>query len=847
MVAITVDHLTQGAEGHRFKEGATAHKTVTLTLSHAPPSCDLAASVVKAALVLAVLGTNQEGLVFDFAGQHDDRASVDVSTLRDQPASNLIRSLYRASDRQGSLPEWTGTVQGHKLGKTVLSGELTVSLQQKQLPPNALVKLSVPSDAPAIDQRLEKAWYLLLQQRQQPSTVHHVLEALKSDSGQSAGEQNTVVVVPPFSLLPQTLQSKSAVAAVLTQHGIAADHLEDVYPATPMQLGMVIKTIQKPTMYVEQVAYLLRGPFDERAFRDAYGQTIAINTALRTRFVQTDAAGMLAVVDAKPECLWTTANICEARLQADLAAYMREDQERSFALGELYARVAILSANPTTHIFLLTVHHAVADAVSQGIFMWDLMSFYTNIVLKRTALPPHRSQYQLFVRHLQSVDWTATHDFWRKNLAAATVTPYPPRPDEQEGYHATCTTTADVTLDKKRFKAESGSTLAMLFHLCYAYLLGHYTETEDVLFGTVVATRRVPNVDMQTIVGLCINTLPLRVPLHAMRDRSVLDTLADLRKGFGQMLKHSLINGRDIQDAVADDGGVRMFRSMVNYRGPRLELAKVDGQPVEFTLHKYQHDMDIGVAISVDETAGGLRLEAEYDPSCLTADQADMLLRHLKNAIENAAQSLSQCWTADWFMDSAEKKRLQQGITSGDTVPTPEHRLLHELFETSVARTPDAVAVDYEGSEQLTYAQLNARANRLAHMLRDRYHVGPEVMVPLCVDKSVDMVVAILAVLKAGGAYVPLDPKHPAERLKYIVGNVDATVVLAHAQHAHLFDGVHVVVLDSSLDLTGCSDSNPVVADVQSSSLAYVIYTSGSTGQPKGVMIEHGDERGAHA
>ncbi|KAL7749284.1 hypothetical protein RI367_005436 [Sorochytrium milnesiophthora] len=637
-----------------------------------------------------------------------------------------------------------------------------------------------------------------------------------------------------FDMLPSgTLVSPQMQSALQDMHVSAAD-VQDIFPASHLQRGMFARTLLTGTQYLSHLVFDVYGDFDAVRFRAAFNTVVAKNSVLRTRLVHLDSAGMCNVTLCDSELEWGTDACAETELELKLAAFLARDRERSFAYNEPLIRCFVLRAEQQQHVFVLTFHHALHDAWTLSLLYADLLTAYRGESL------PERPPYSRYIRYLQTRDVTAANAFWAKQLEYAATTPYPAVKATQAP-RQTALERLPMPWNTAAFTAETQIPSAVVFQACWAKLLSMYAGVDDVIFGCVISGRDVPVAGITETMGLCISTIPIRVRVNP--DATILEMLRDVQQTIVESIAHAgSERTANSQNASCGHGG-ELFRTMCNFRGFSEYFQNDPSLPFKLAQRPHIMDNDIPLALEIDIIEGGVMLSAMYDSNVLQADEVRLLLQQMQHGMRYATQNPKEPWRAISFVSNSEVVQLQSGIDSGLPALVGEHQYLHELFEASAARMPDNIAVDYEGGEQMTYAQLNARANQLAHLLRDTYNVGPEVMVPLCVDKSVDMVVAILAVLKAGGAYVPLDPKHPADRLQYIVGNVDATVVLAHAQHAHLFDGatpsVHTVVLDD-LDLSSHSIGSPIVQGLQPSNLAYVIYTSGSTGLPKGVLLEHG-------
>ncbi|HEX5724767.1 MAG TPA: amino acid adenylation domain-containing protein, partial [Longimicrobiaceae bacterium] len=383
-----------------------------------------------------------------------------------------------------------------------------------------------------------------------------------------------------------------------------------------------------------------------------------------------------------------------------------------------------------------------------------------------------------------------------------------------------------------------GVSAASLCHLAWAQVLARLSGRQDVVFGTLLFGRMQGGEGTDRVMGPFINTLPVRIGVGeegveaAVRRTHVL--LADL-------LRHEHASLALAQRSSGVAAPAPLFTSLLNYRhGGGTRGSQEAGQPGEGVrdIHA-QERTNYPVALAVNDLGEAFSLSAQV---AAPAD-AERVCRMMHTALERLVEALEVApGRAIGSLDvlPEAERRIVVEEWNRTEAEVPRDVCVHELFEAQVERTPHAVALVYE-NEEVTYAELNARANRLAHHLQD-LGVGPEARVGLCVERSIEMVVALLAVLKAGGAYVPLDPEYPEERLSYMLRDSAPVVLLTQRSLSGRFDGsgVPIEVLDGDASAwTGQPGSNPGRGALTPENLAYVIYTSGSTGQPKGVMNRH--------
>ena len=392
-----------------------------------------------------------------------------------------------------------------------------------------------------------------------------------------------------------------------------------------------------------------------------------------------------------------------------------------------------------------------------------------------------------------------------------------------------------------------GVSVASLCHVAWAQVLARVTGRTDVVFGTVLLGRMGGSAGADRVLGLFINTLPVRVRVEGVGAEAAV---RGMQRQLAELLEHEHASLALAQRCSGVPASSPLFSSLLNYRhsgGKRQPLSPETVRALEGIEGLAGEDRsNYPVGLSVDDLgAAGFgivaQVEAPAEPGRVCGLMATALER-LVGVLEAAPGTALE--TVD-VLPAAERRQVVEEWNA-TAVAYPREQCVHELFEAQVARTPDAVAVVFEG-EQLTYAALNGRANQLARYLQEVYGVGPEVRVALCLERSLELVVALLGVLKAGGCYVPLDPSYPAERLRFMLADSAPAAVLTHGPvlaqgAAELWAGLKLPVVDLSgphRPWAHAPTGNPTPAQLQAMQAAYMIYTSGSTGQPKGVVIPH--------
>jgi myxalamid-type nonribosomal peptide synthetase MxaA len=381
-------------------------------------------------------------------------------------------------------------------------------------------------------------------------------------------------------------------------------------------------------------------------------------------------------------------------------------------------------------------------------------------------------------------------------------------------------------------------TPASLFHLAWALVLGQCSNRSDVVFGTVLSGRLHGGAGAEKAVGMFINTLPIRVSLPG---RTVRETLAGVHRNLNELLMHEQASLALAQRCSAVPASMPLFTALLNYRhssmvavSDKYALLEWEGMQVFSSEERTNYPL----TLSVDDLGQGFSLTVQCAGGVDPARIAEYLCTAVEGLVAALEQNPQQPVETIGIMPELERKQVL--FDFNDTVADfPAGQSLHGLFEAQVNKTPDALAVAF-GGRTLSYGELNAKANRLAHYLRVK-GVGPEVLVGLCVERSLDMAVGMLGILKAGGAYVPLDPHYPNERIAYMIDDARIDVLLTQQAlvEALPHSAKHTICLDSDWQtITQYPADNPVLCN-HPLDPAYIIYTSGSTGQPKGVIVSH--------
>jgi amino acid adenylation domain-containing protein len=583
----------------------------------------------------------------------------------------------------------------------------------------------------------------------------------------------------------------------------------------------------------------LRGRPDAGALRAALAAIIARHEVLRTRY---------AVVDGEPvavveESAWLELTETDARgLDSDRVAELVESGwRRPFDLaGGQVLRAALLQLGDDEHLLLVVAAHIAFDGWSWGVLARELRELYRSLTTgEPVSLAPLRNQYADFARWQR--DWLSGQRlddqlaYWRGRLTGLAPLELPtdrPRPlvIDATGGRTWFTVPAYLVAALSRLARERRASPFMVLLAAFQLLLGRYAGTDDVAVGSPVAGRN--RVETEDLIGFFVNTLVLRADLHG--DPSFVDLLEQVRNTTLDAFEHADLPFERLVDELAGDRDLsrnplyQVSFVLQNAAGEPLALPGMAAEPVPTTFAASPFDLTLHL---VEQADGSLAGVLDYASALFDEATIDRLGGHYVRLLTGiAADPAARVSELEWLTEPERGQLLDWN----DTATAMPAAGVHELFEKQADRTPEATAIRF-GAEELTYAEVNAAANRLAARLRSR-GVGHESVVALCLPREPALVIAVLGVLKAGAAYLPLDPGHPADRLRDLIADSAVAAVLTTAALRSAVDGACPVLLAD--DLGDAPAGNPV-SEVTPDSLAYVVYTSGSTGRPKGVPIPH--------
>lgn len=594
------------------------------------------------------------------------------------------------------------------------------------------------------------------------------------------------------------------------------------------------------------------GPLNVDVLTRAFQAVVERHASLRTVFDSVDGkARQIVLSDVAVEIpILDLTDVPKEERESEALRFAIKEGQRPFDLSEgPLLRATLVYLGSDAWILVLVMHHIVTDGWSISRLFRDLTKCYAacleNGDPELPELPIEYADYALWQRDYMSGDVLSGEiEYWKNALSGAqTLLHLPldhPRPTTQTWHGAGTKITLDgATLARlKSLAREENSTLFMLSMAAFQALLWRYTHQESILVGTPVAAR--DRVELENMIGLFVNNLAFRVDFTS--NMSFRDLIRQVRSFALETYMHQDMPFEKLVDELVPQRSLNtppLLQVLLVFQNMPKQVFEISGlsiKEIEFECGITEFDL----SAEVWEDDKGVHCRFEYNTDLFEQSSVSQMLEHygrlINAALENPDLPIAQLA----IMSTAERERLLVGWNQTATDYSRNHPqpCIHELFELQAERSPDAVAA-VAGDMQLTYRELNQRANQLAWYLLKR-GVKPEDHVGLSIDRGLDMVVALLAVLKAGGAYVPLDPRLPDDRLSFMMSDAKPRLVLTQHRLQRGVFGADAISLDSDWKVIARESTENPNQKLSPEMLAYVMYTSGSTGNPKGVLIEHG-------
>ncbi len=639
-------------------------------------------------------------------------------------------------------------------------------------------------------------------------------------------------------------------------HWQSSYDIKNIYPATIMQQGLLFHSDIDKKAYNTQLLFTLAKNTDLNVFQEAWQQVINRHDVLRTVFLNNDEGTLHQMVLKNMDISCDHHDISAQPLeeqQARIQELQVQDRQRGFdtANGPLI-RLCVIDLGVTGYRVLLSNHHAILDGWSMPIIFSEVLEYYHSYMASKTVNVKPVVAYFNYIQWSLQQDRSKAIDYWQQQLAGVEGGTRLSRislsssVSQSNHYHTFNESfSQEQTQQLNRWCQDLGITLNTALQGAWSYLLSRYCDEKSIVFATTVSGRSAGIAQVEDMVGLLINTVIVKVDIND--ESSVLDWLNGIHRMRVESDEYDYLSLTEVQRYALNGANEKPIESLLIFENypvdesllvidddHHLKISDIESDeqtnyPITITAQQRNHLFHISLA------ANHMFFEESF------IRRISQQLKHLLlNMCEYSQDEVSQLP----LLSLAEEEQMLSDLNQ-TVVPFAQDHCVHHLFEQQVEKTPGNIALVYDNTH-LTYLELNNKANQLAHALLEN-EVHPDDVVGLYIDRSLEMMIAILATWKAGAAYVPLDPEYPENRLKHMIDDAAVIIIITQTVHSsELYNMVDnsttVLKLDEDeliSQLLNYPMFNPQVPGLTSSHLAYVIYTSGSTGMPKGVMVEH--------
>ncbi|MCZ8125784.1 MAG: amino acid adenylation domain-containing protein [Microcystis sp. LE19-114.1B] len=630
------------------------------------------------------------------------------------------------------------------------------------------------------------------------------------------------------------------------------NNIEDIYSLSPMQQGMLFHTLYSPEseVYFEQLVCTLKGQLNLSFFQEAWQKIVAKYPVLRSSFHWEEIEKPLQIVSQIVELPWMVydwKHWDNLQQKEALESFLKSDRTLGIELDQApLMRFALIELETDSYQFIWSHHHILFDGWSMQIILQEVFDLYESYNRGESLQLKFCHPYREYISWLQQQDSSQAKKFWQQRLKGIEA-PTPLVVDklidhksQQETYQEiSFKLSFEITNQLQSLAQKHHLTLNNLVQGAWGLLLSRYSGETDIVFGATVSgrTSELPNID--TMVGLFINTLPVRLQISGKE--KLIPWLKTLQSQQFEQEPYTYYSLADIQKNSDIPPKMSLFESILVFENYPVDSSKnASEKTLEITeircLERTNYPLTVVIIPNV-ELSGRI----VYDTRRFEAETIERMIGHLQTLLAGMANHPELHLSEFSLLTKVEEEQLILAENQNDSlIKTIDYQCIHRLFEKQVEKTPDAIAIIYK-NEQLTYQELNQRANQLAHYLQF-LGIKLEDKIGVCIERSPLMVIAILGILKAGGAYVPLDVTYPVERLAFMLEDVKCPILLTQthlSNQLQVEDIQQVINIESEWENISQYSSDNLLTQVTPDNLAYIIYTSGSTGIPKGTEVPH--------
>ena len=635
-------------------------------------------------------------------------------------------------------------------------------------------------------------------------------------------------------------------------------HLQPILPS-PRNIDLPLSFAQERLWFLDQlegqnatynIPGMLRitGNLQVTALEQALREIVNRHEVLRTNFKSVNGTPIQVIDSLKTFTLtiedWQHLN----KTEADIQLFVQKETGKTFDLAtDILFRATLLQLSNHEFLLLATMHHIISDGWSIGIFVEELSHLYQSYIQEKypvlPKLPIQYADFAVWQREWLSGEILETQiNYWKQQLAnAPALLQIPtdrPRPAVMTNGGKThrFTINSELTQQLQKLSRETGATLFMTLLAGFAILLNRYSHQKDILVGSPIANRN--RAEIESLIGCFVNTLVLRTKFaDNPRFQELLNQVKEVTLSA---YSHQDVPFEQVVEVLKPERSLShspLFQVMFILQNAPMENLELPGVNIKvFSSDIVQAKFDL--TLSMMETEKGLTASWDYNSDLFNDRTITVMAGHFQNILTAIVTNPQIQINQIPLLTAAEKQQILTAWNQTE-IAYPEEKCIHQLFEKQVEKTPNAIAVIYE-NQQLTYRELNQKANQLANYLKT-LGIKPETLVGICIERSLEMVIGLLGILKAGGAYVPIDPNYPAERIAYMLSDANVPILLSQKSLLSSLaeNQTQIISLDQDWEIINQQNQENPESGVKAENLAYIIYTSGSTGKPKGVQIQH--------
>ncbi|MBU3162817.1 amino acid adenylation domain-containing protein, partial [Clostridium estertheticum] len=624
------------------------------------------------------------------------------------------------------------------------------------------------------------------------------------------------------------------------------DNIKNIYPLAPMQEGMLYHTLydNKSDAYNEELVIKIKGQLDIELLKQSFNRLVERHDILRTAFDYENFNRSMQIVFYKRKADVKYVDISDEKFVKEdyIDKVVKNDKKQGFDLNkDVLIKLTIIKTQEDVYNLILNNHHIIMDGWCLNIIMLELFKIYNELKYGYKANLKEVVPYSEYIEWLNNKDRDAAKEYWRKYLLdynEVTAVPLENKESSKEykKEEINLNIGKDITRKLEAIARNSKVTINTIIQSVWSVLLNKYNNSSDSVFGYVVSGRNPEVKGIENMLGLFINTIPLRV--KAEGNMTFKELLTTVNKSFLESSEYDFYPLAEIQglSEVKEKlvNNIMIFENYpVDSDGINNEVLTKNNLKIIGGKSQEQTNYNFNLTVIYQDT---ILIKFKFNELMYSKDNVLKIKNHFESLINQVIDNAEVLIKDIGVVRKEEKHKLLMEFN--DTkVDYPREKTINELFEENVKKAPDNIAVVYE-DKKLTYKELNERANSLGRTLMKK-GVGADAVVGIMVQRSLEMIVGIIGILKAGGAYMPIDPEYPENRIEYMIENSKAEIVLTQSKFKEKIKNEKIDVCDLEDEEFYKEDRASLGKTASAKNLAYVIYTSGTTGKPKGVMIEH--------